>query len=400
MTKHQEDLQYYPTSFLLESMDKGHLTSEKLVERIFLGDDFDAVTVDKDRAILLDKIRLYGKPLGNLHGIPVGLTVPLDGLEDVEDNSTLEDQLIANGAIPVIISSEEGNSRDIQYAAEAIIDIHLSSAVCFGKGHVFIGMASRYGIFGYVPSFGIVSRFGLKDDLAPLYRIGCYANFLEDLSTLGDLISGYDSRDHLNLPYPPPQLDKFRRSKPPVEPVMSSFDLAAIDYQTDYIEDFNLVIDQIGSSRVETVQLHDFTDEIMEIIGIYGEITDAGTIRRELYEEIYRPGEKKSIDANTLNPLENFFLRGGKYFEKYFLDYDCIIMPAVMEMSSSKAICAPINIAAEFCGLPQITIPLLRDKRDNPLGLLLIGKYWEDDRLFRTANWIIQQCNGDYDEEE
>lgn len=40
-------------------------------------------------------------------------------------------------------------------------------------------------------------------------------------------------------------------------------------------------------------------------------------------------------------------------------------------------------------GLPCITLPLLVGENGLPVGVQLIGGAEEDDRLMRTANWLL-----------
>jgi Asp-tRNA(Asn)/Glu-tRNA(Gln) amidotransferase A subunit family amidase len=45
-----------------------------------------------------------------------------------------------------------------------------------------------------------------------------------------------------------------------------------------------------------------------------------------------------------------------------------------------------------LCGVPAITLPLLRGPRGLPLGVQLVGRRHDDARLLRTARWLAKGC--------
>lgn len=393
----REARKYLTVTTLLACIKDRHTTSEELLADLSESSSKDEFIVDRDRAQVLDLMTLHGKPLGNLHGIPVALA--LNRPEGFTGNSTVEDLLNTHGALAVILNSDkikassgatDVSTRNILISSigQAVLESRPSLGLGIGRGYDFCLTASELGLFSYVPSFGSVPRYGLTDNLNSLNRVGLLANFIEDIAYFGDLVSYCDSRDGLNLSYPPPNLLKTFKDEPPVSPALCICNLD--DIRSDYVEDFNLLIDELDTNK-EQVDLPDFSEMISKFETELKDNPDNCYVRKSLYEEIFRPGDKKSMEGQTLTGIDEMFLHLGRYFERFFLDYDALILPASQGDMNGDGYISPITKVAEICGLPMITLPVLKDKNDEPLGLLLIGKYWEDDRLMRTTNWIINQ---------
>ncbi|MCY4313238.1 MAG: amidase family protein, partial [Gammaproteobacteria bacterium] len=43
-----------------------------------------------------------------------------------------------------------------------------------------------------------------------------------------------------------------------------------------------------------------------------------------------------------------------------------------------------------LAGLPCLSMPLLVGRDDMPIGIQLVGAKEQDDRLFRTARWLLE----------
>ncbi len=44
-----------------------------------------------------------------------------------------------------------------------------------------------------------------------------------------------------------------------------------------------------------------------------------------------------------------------------------------------------------LCGVPAISLPLLRDAAGLPVGVQLVGRRHDDGRLLRTARWLVRR---------
>ena len=81
-----------------------------------------------------------------------------------------------------------------------------------------------------------------------------------------------------------------------------------------------------------------------------------------------------------------------EWFQQFYYDYDAILTPSAigeapsLDQGTGDAICCVIWTLA---GLPCISLPLLAGENNMPIGVQLVGGYREDDRLFRTARWLL-----------
>jgi Asp-tRNA(Asn)/Glu-tRNA(Gln) amidotransferase A subunit family amidase len=77
--------------------------------------------------------------------------------------------------------------------------------------------------------------------------------------------------------------------------------------------------------------------------------------------------------------------------EAIFAQYDAILTPATTGE-------APAGLASTgnpifctiwtLCGVPAVTLPLVRGLQGLPLGVQLVGRRHDDARLLRTARWL------------
>ena len=102
--------------------------------------------------------------------------------------------------------------------------------------------------------------------------------------------------------------------------------------------------------------------------------------------------EQNQYGASDFNLALEIRKEAQNFFESLFLDYDAIITPSALseppllkENSTGNPICCTIWT---LCGLPCFNIPFLAVRTDYQLKVQLVGKFEEDDRLIRTANWL------------
>jgi Asp-tRNA(Asn)/Glu-tRNA(Gln) amidotransferase A subunit family amidase len=74
--------------------------------------------------------------------------------------------------------------------------------------------------------------------------------------------------------------------------------------------------------------------------------------------------------------------------------YDAILTPAAsgtapagLASTGDPAFCALWTL----CGMPALSLPLMKGANGLPLGVQLVGARHADARLLRTARWLVEQ---------
>ena len=427
---------------LVELIRKGSVTSRSLVEQSLARiDETDAdirawAFLDRDGALAkadeMDNVRTFGRPLGKLHGIPIGLKdiidtrdmptecgTPLMTGRQPDKDAALVERLLEAGAI--ILGKTVTTEFAFMYPSRTHNPHNLAhspggssagSAAAVAAGHVPITIGSQTngsvirpaafcGTYGFKPTTGIVSRRGLLTQSPLLDQVGVFANNLEDIGLICDVIGGYDAADPLSYPRPRPHMYEGAVSEPLVEPTFVWFEMPYFDrLHEDARGGMNEVVESFGG-RVET----------MDAETSFGGLVEAHQIIME-YQIAENLGWTLDNDLADVSPkITESILRGRKfsdsafaeacemrtetiaYFHSFFHDFDAILTPAapgpapLFEDGTGDPIFSTIWT---LCGLPCVTLPLLSSNAGLPMGVQLVGGPEEDDRLLRTANWMLR----------
>ncbi len=254
----------------VQSIQEGKFTSEKLVMECL--DRIDATEpdigawahLDRENALgqarNLDEIRKRGQPVGNLHGIPVGVKDIFDtcefptqrgtpiysGRQPDADSAVVEKLREAGAVIPGKTVTTEfawmhpADTRNPHNPAHTPGGSSSGSAAAVAAGHVPLAIgsqtggstirpASYCGIYGFKPSRGIISRRGVFQTAATLDQVGLFGQNLGDVALLADVVGGYDASDNMSYLVPRPRvLDGFL-SEVPVEPNFAWIELPYAD---------------------------------------------------------------------------------------------------------------------------------------------------------------------------
>ncbi len=395
--------------------------------------------VDRDHALAraaeMDCIRKAGRPLGALHGVPVGLKdiidtkdmptqrgTPIFAGRQTDQDAAVVERLIDAGA--VILGKTVTTELAFMHAAETR-NPHNSdhtpggsssgSAAAVGAHQVPLAIgtqtngsvirpASFCGVFGIKPTRGMISRRGLLQTSVSLDQIGCFGRSLEDAALLADVIAGYDPQDPLSYPRPRPDLTNGCAQEPPVPPALIWFDQPYHDrLAPDAAEGFEAVIEALGAylTRAEpspnmaglvevqgTIHLYEFCQHLAPIL-------DKGFAQiSETLKPMIEKGRRitKAEYENALGVKSS----AESFFAEFFHDFDAIIAPSAageaprFETGTGDPIFCTIWTT---CGLPCVSAPVLVGESGLPIGLQMIGAAEEDDRLMRSTNWILRQLS-------
>ena len=184
-----------------------------------------------NQAGMLDDYRQTGRPLGALHGLPVGIKdiidtrdLPtengnaLDAGRRPTDDAWLVARLRAAGAvIPGKTVTTEcaylapGKTRNPHNpertpggsssgSAAAVASGMVPFAVGTQTGGSVIRPASFCGVVGFKPTFGLIPRSGVLRTSRRLDTVGTFARTVEDAALLADVLAGHDAADPDSVP--------------------------------------------------------------------------------------------------------------------------------------------------------------------------------------------------------
>ncbi len=396
--------------------------------------------IDRDLALeqasAMDGLRQKGRPMGRLHGVPVGVKDIFDtvGMPTAwgtrvhtgrmpSADAAVIDRLREAGAIvlgktatsPLAFASP-ASTRNPHNTGHSPGGSSAGSAAAVSIGHVPLALgsqtngslirpASYCGVYGFKPTRGMISRRGCLQTSQSLDQVGVMGRTLEDLAVLADVLKGFDPADPASYARPKPQMLKGCRTEPPVEPCFAWFDLPYNDRLSDATRaGLEEVLESLGG-RVERLPAPtSFTD----ILDHHRAVHEYEFLENLENDPAIEPGETDDILKAILKHARTVtdddyqqalaMLAGAEdYFTAFFNDYDAVIAPAAlgeapkMGGGTGDPVCSTIWT---FAGLPSLSLPWLTGNSGLPAGVQLIGSVEEDGRLFRTAAWLERQVLG------
>jgi Asp-tRNA(Asn)/Glu-tRNA(Gln) amidotransferase A subunit family amidase len=389
------------------------------------------------RAGELDAIRQSGKPIGALHGVPVGLKdiVDTSGLptecgtpifenRKSESDAAIVDRLHEAGAVilgktvttefaflhpsqthnPHNLERSPGGSSSGSAAAVAAFQVPL--AVGTQTNGSTIRPASFCGTYGFKPTRGVISRRGILRTSGSLDQVGAFGRSLEDVALLVDSIGGYDPADPLSYARPRPGMVAGAGAEVPVEPAFAWFELPFADRLAEDCREGLMAVTESLGARVEVIPAPKIFARLVQsqkIIHEYEINQELGDVfadnSAQLSDDLRSVAERsRGIgEAQYQDALEDMAATNG-YFEAFFRDYDAVISPSAAgeAVMFGEGTGDPIfSTIWTLAGLPCLTLPILVGEHGLPIGVQLIGAAEEDDRLLRTANWVQRELQTD-----
>jgi len=420
---------------------EGVITSEQLVEACLarvreVDEQVQAWTfLDPDYALAqaraLDQLRLEGKPIGPLHGVPIGVKDIFDTADMPTENgsvlhagrtpsrdATAVAMLRAAGAVIMgkTVTTEfayfaPGKTRNPHNPEHTPGGSSSGSAAAVATEMVPLALGSQTngstirpaafcGVLGFKPTHGLISRHGVLTLSRTLDHVGLFARTVEDIALLAEQLVGYDERDPDTRPRARIPFVEVAAREPPLPP-MFAFVKTPHWERTDEAtkEGFAELIEDLDK-RVEEVELFPSASDAWEWHRTIMDAEMAANLARE-YESgrdrlseqlralIERGREVRAVDYQRaiaqIQPIHESFL---ELFEQR---YDAILTPAA-------AGAAPRGLASTgdpsfctlwtLCGMPAISLPLLEAANGLPIGVQLVGPRAGDARLLRTARWL------------
>lgn len=399
--------------------------------------------IDRDaalaRAAEMDEIRLTGRPMGALHGVPVGIKDIVDTIgfstefgtpvmagRQPDTDARIVAQLLHAGAIILgktvttpfafLDPSETRNPHNLAFSpggsssgsAAAVAAGHVPIAIGSQTNGSVIRPASYCGVYGFKPTSGVLPRTGVLQTSQTLDQLGVFSLYLEDAALLADVLGIYDPADIASYPRPRPNMLLGAQADAPIEPNFAWLEMPYYGkLENDARDGMTEVIDALGGQIevIDAEQSFKGMPEAHKIIQDYEisrnlewALRDHEDQLFEKFADMLRRGAKISDDV--YQEAIEFRAAMMGYFAAFFKDYDAILTPSATgqapkfeEGTGDPIFCTYWTL----CGLPCVTLPILNSADDMPIGVQLVGNREEDDRLLRSARWMLKKLSAPLD---
>ena len=384
------------------------------------------------QAAELDGIRQAGMPMGPLHGVPVGLKdivdtndfpaergTPIFAGRRPDTDAAIVARLREAGAVILgktvttelahLHPSVTRNPHDTEHSpggsssgsAAAVGALQVPLAIGTQTNGSVIRPASFCGTVGFKPTRGVIPRGGVLQTSENLDQVGVFARSLEDAALLADAIAFHDPADPLSYPRARPRMLEGCRAEPPVPPDIVWLDMPFHDrLQPEARAGFEEIMEVLGA-RVERMPA---SENLAGLVDVQRTIHE--------YEICQHLAETFSTHWDQVSPTLKPIVEHGRgisqaeyedalavmdsaidFFRRFFHDYDAVIAPS---SAGEAPLAADGTGDPVFCtiwtlvGLPAVSLPLLVGAKGLPVGVQLIGAAERDDRLLRTARWLVE----------
>jgi Asp-tRNA(Asn)/Glu-tRNA(Gln) amidotransferase A subunit family amidase len=382
-----------------------------------------------------DEWRKSGRPIGPLHGVPVGIkdiidtsdyptecgSPALSGRRPRED-ATVVSRLRAAGAVILgkTVTTEfayfhPGKTRNPHDPERTPGGSSSGSAAAVAAEMVPIALGSQTngsiirpgaycGVFAMKPTHGLVPRTGVLPLSRTLDHVGPFARSIDDLALALDVIAGYDSEDPDTRPIAVGGYSRIASEDFPLPPRFAFVPTPIwnkADAETH--EAFEGLAEELGEACFKFdlpdryAAAWDAQRVIMatEMAHNLGALVDkGGELISKQMRDLIEEGRKTTAVRYLTAVAAAAPLREGlnQLFQQ---ECTAIITPAAPGVAPKGT--ATGNPA--FCtlwtymGLPAITIPLMTGEGGMPLGVQLVGPSGDDARLLRTARALVKELS-------
>ncbi|MGL4951231.1 MAG: amidase family protein [Mycoplasma sp.] len=289
--------------------------------------------------------------------------------------------------------------------------------------------ASLQGIYGFKPTYGRISRYGVYPYAPSLDHVGVLSNDIDTISKVMSVISHKDNNDMTSIETNENFLEEFKISKPKFAIIKETIDFMANEEKTLFLKHIEtlkskgIIIEEVSFPKT----LLELVDPIYKTIS-YGEATTCWanlsgvlfgqSIDEKNFEEILKNNRTKFFGRQLKRRFvigafatcaENYFeiFQESKkvrtliinQFDKLISNYDALIMPGassiapkiedeVNHLKTSSLTDDALQIA-NFGGYPSLTIPAI--KYNNLfVGLNLTCKLFEDRKALALGKILVE----------
>jgi Asp-tRNA(Asn)/Glu-tRNA(Gln) amidotransferase A subunit family amidase len=378
-----------------------------------------------------DDVRMSGRGVGPLNGLPIGIKDIIDTADQPtehgfpaafaghqpREDAFLVAQLRAAGAVimgktvssplasPGMIKTR--NPRDESRtpgtsssgSAAPVGAAMVPVAVRTQTAGSVIRPASFCGVYGYKPTFGLISRRGVLLQSQSLDTIGVLARSVVDLALFTDAMAAHDPHDSVSFLRARPQLLAMAQSPVTAPPrfalVKSPFwDTAEPRVRQGFDELREALGDQCREIELNVLgNLFRGMQDIMAAENAlhYGRLYDEHS---DAMGELARASVERGRKISAQHYLTAIAQRDVLYemFEREILpNYTAILTLSAdgVAPKMDQPFTPNINGVWTFLRMPTVSLPLI-EVDGLPVGVQLVGARLNDGRLLRTARWLTE----------
>jgi len=382
------------------------------------------------QARALDERRRRGEPVGPLHGLPIGIKDIMDTADmPTEDgtvlhagrtpgrDATVVSMLRAAGAVIMgkTVTTEcatyhPGKTRNPHNAEHTPGGSSSGSAAAVAAGMVPLALGSQTngsvirpaafcGVYGFKPTHGLVPRNGIMKLARALDHVGVFARTLGDIALAMESLAGWDELDPDTRPRAAIPFQEILAQEPPLPPLLGLVRGPAWERAADETREAFAELCEALGERVIEAELPASAAGVLDWHRTLMEAEMAANLDLEwekgrdrlsdsLRQQLARGREVGALAyqrALARQALLNDAL--AELFDRY----DALLTPAAagtapkgLQSTGDPAFCTLWT----FCGMPALSLPLMRGANGLPLGVQLVGRREDDARLLRTARWL------------
>lgn len=287
--------------------------------------------------------------------------------------------------------------------------------------------AALTGVYGFKPSYGRVSRYGLVAFASSLDQIGPFTTNISDMALIMEVLGKHCERDSTSLNLPSePYLEKLKASvngKKIGVPWEFLNDLAA-EAKENFLHALD-VFKGLGATVVDVdLNILKYAIQVYYVLATAEASTNLArfdgvrygkrSARAQTLEEVYDFSKQEGFGPEVKNRilLGTYVLSSGyqdayykkaqkvrtlmiRGFQKAFAQCDMVAMPcspfAAFPLGSIQDplqmyLLDVYTLSANLAGLPAISIPSGFNKENKPFGLQLLGPFMQDARVLSFAH--------------
>ena len=294
--------------------------------------------------------------------------------------------------------------------------------------------AAFCGIYGLKPTYGLVSRFGLTAFASSFDTIGPFANSIEDIALVLDVLAGHDKNDstsiktenksYSNLIGDHTKKLKIGIPKEYFAEGLSSEIKEQIESVIQRLKEMNYSVEEVSLPHTEyaiatyyILTTAEASSNLARFDGArYGFRSKQSSSLIKMYKASRSEGFGAEVKRRIM--LGTYVLSSGYYdayykkaqqvrrkikedFVNAFSQVDILLTPTTptTAFKLGEKTTDPIQMylsdifttSANLAGIPGINIPIGKDKNNMPIGLQLLSNQFEEEKLLQLGSTIEKE---------